>query len=283
MKINGWKDYNRAAIPITAPHEEVNLKPIEDKSIWKMDGKPFFARWTENFDCKNETEWWYCIKDEPFYFEQIKSKRRTEIRKGLKLNRVEIIKASEYIKEIHKIQSECYNDYPYQYRPEHNYDTVKKSCERWDERHIVFMAFSVETGETTGFACVEPINDYVNFEILKVPTRYKNSQVVAALTYKILLKMLNKDGYKYVCDGARNLVHQTNFMDYLVKQFAFRYAYCDLKMEYRIMLKPIIYILYPFRSIIRKFSDNRLLYNAFAVLKMEEIARNSEGRYNGNV
>ncbi|MDD3416497.1 MAG: hypothetical protein PHY47_21245 [Lachnospiraceae bacterium] len=275
MKINGWKYYNRAAIPTTTPHEKVDLNPIEDKSIWKMDGKPLFARWTENYDCSYETDWWYCIKDEPFHFEQIKSKRRTEIRKGLKINRVEIIKASDYIKEIYKIQSKCYNDYPEQYRPEYNYDIAKESCKRWDEKHIVFMAFSVETGEATGFACVEPINDYVNFEILKVPNEYKNSQVVTALTYEILLKMINEGGYKYVCDGARNLVHQTNFMDYLVKQFAFRYAYCDLKMAYRTTVKPIVYILYPFRNIIRKFSDNRLLYNIFAVLKMEEISRKS--------
>jgi len=56
MKINGWKYYNHAAIPTTAPHEKVNTQPIKDKTIWKMDGKPLFARWTENFDCGYETE-----------------------------------------------------------------------------------------------------------------------------------------------------------------------------------------------------------------------------------
>ena len=29
-----WKYYNHAAIPTTAPHEEVDLSPINNGSIW---------------------------------------------------------------------------------------------------------------------------------------------------------------------------------------------------------------------------------------------------------
>ena len=39
MKIDGWKYYNHAAIPTTAPHTKVNLEPIENNTIWKkLDG-----------------------------------------------------------------------------------------------------------------------------------------------------------------------------------------------------------------------------------------------------
>lgn len=38
MDINGWKYYNHAAYPSTWPHEDVDLTPIKDKSIWKMGG-----------------------------------------------------------------------------------------------------------------------------------------------------------------------------------------------------------------------------------------------------
>lgn len=38
MKIDGWKYYNHAAIPTTAPHEEPNMIPINDGSIWKIRG-----------------------------------------------------------------------------------------------------------------------------------------------------------------------------------------------------------------------------------------------------
>ncbi len=38
MQIEGWKYYNHAAIPTTAPHEPVNLEPIIDGNIWQMGG-----------------------------------------------------------------------------------------------------------------------------------------------------------------------------------------------------------------------------------------------------
>ena len=33
-----------------------------------------------------------------------------------------------------------------------------------------------------------------------------------------------RGGY-YLCDGQRNIRHQTNFQEFLVKYFGFRYAY----------------------------------------------------------
>lgn len=38
MQIDGWKYYNHAAIPTTAPHEIPDISPITDGSIWKIGG-----------------------------------------------------------------------------------------------------------------------------------------------------------------------------------------------------------------------------------------------------
>lgn len=38
MQIDGWKYYNHAAIPTTAPHEIPDISPITDGSIWKIRG-----------------------------------------------------------------------------------------------------------------------------------------------------------------------------------------------------------------------------------------------------
>ena len=82
MRINGWEYYNHAAVPTVAPHEEPNLQPVEDNSIWKIDGgMPLLARWTTDFDCGSETNWWYVIKDTPFDINALKSKRRYEIKR----------------------------------------------------------------------------------------------------------------------------------------------------------------------------------------------------------
>ncbi len=33
-----WKYYTHAAVPTTRPHEEADLAPIRDASIWKLPG-----------------------------------------------------------------------------------------------------------------------------------------------------------------------------------------------------------------------------------------------------
>lgn len=38
MEIDGWKYYNHAVIPTTAPHEEANMEPIDNGYIWKIGG-----------------------------------------------------------------------------------------------------------------------------------------------------------------------------------------------------------------------------------------------------
>ena len=53
MSIPGWKYYNNAAIPTTAPHEEANVTPVEDGSIWNIKGA-LLARWTTDWDCKKK-------------------------------------------------------------------------------------------------------------------------------------------------------------------------------------------------------------------------------------
>jgi hypothetical protein len=75
MQIDGWKFYNHAAIPTTAPHEIPDLKPIESGLVWSnMGGTPLLARWSSDWDCGYETQFWYVIKDEPFNITALKSK-----------------------------------------------------------------------------------------------------------------------------------------------------------------------------------------------------------------
>lgn len=38
MEIKGWRYYNHAVIPTTAPNEKVNMEPLNDGSIWKIGG-----------------------------------------------------------------------------------------------------------------------------------------------------------------------------------------------------------------------------------------------------
>ena len=73
------------------------------------------------------------------------------------------------------------------------------------------------------------------------------------------------------CDGERNIRHQTNYQDFLVKNLNFRYAYCKLHILYGTFMKNAIKILFPIRGIIYKIGEyNKTIYNVACLLKQHE-------------
>ena len=48
MQVEGWKYYNHAMIPTTAPHETPNMHPIENGDIWKVGGVHSFICKVDN-------------------------------------------------------------------------------------------------------------------------------------------------------------------------------------------------------------------------------------------
>ena len=71
MGVQGWKYYNHAMIPTTAPHEPANLEALKNGSLWKENPKAIMARWTTDWDCGYQTQWWYCIRDGKVNIEEL--------------------------------------------------------------------------------------------------------------------------------------------------------------------------------------------------------------------
>ena len=271
-----WKYYNHAMLPNMPPHIEIDTTVIENGSIWKIGGgtKPFLTRWTSEFDCGYETNWWYCIKDTPFDIATLPSKKRYEINKGKKNFCVRVIDSSAYVDDIIEIQEKVWMNYPKAYRPTFNADDIRRKVPEWN-KYITFGAFDVESDKLHGYARLEEHVDWVNFMVLKSdPSREKhaiNAALVAGICEHYNSK-LSKEFY--ICDGERNIVHQTAFQDYLIKYFSFRRAYCKLNIVYRAPLNVIVKLLYPFRKIIKEVSkESKLISIIDAVLLMEEISR----------
>ena len=164
--IEGWKYYNHAAIPATAPHENPNLEPINNGLIWLIEGAPILARWTSDWDCGHETNFWYCIKDTPFDITALKSKRRYEINKGNKNFIVREINPAEYGEELYRVASSAYKTYPASYRPNIQHDTFIEETLKWDF-YKTYGAFLNEDGVLYGYACLLKRDSYIDFRNLK--------------------------------------------------------------------------------------------------------------------
>ena len=283
MNVFNWKYYNHAVIPTTAPHEEPDLTPIRDGSIWHIDGKkPLLARYTTNWDCGYDTGWWYVIKDTPFDISALKTKRRYEITKAMRFFDVkEIVNPIEYTEAFAYVQERAFSAYPLKYRPKFNKGAFINSLSDWYEKIIagsikVFAAFYKETSELAGYSYIIINNKNIDFAVQKTNPEFEKFNVNAALVNGVLEAFKDKlsDG-SYICDGARSINHETHFQDYLEKYFGFRKAYCKLNLVYSSYLcKIVVALLFPFRFFVEKLGSRiGLFHHLSAILKMEEIAR----------
>ncbi len=276
MQIKGWKYYNHAAIPDVAPHEIPDLTPVENKSVWSIKGA-LLARWTTDFDCRRETNWWYVIKDTPFDVSSLKAKRRYEINKGIKNFDVKKIEPANYAEELYSVQIAAYSAYQKKYRPSVDQKEFISSIQYWDSL-VCIGAFDRECEKLCGYALLSKESEsYVDFKVMRTNPECEKNGVNAALVEGVLRyfnSFLTHGGY--ICDGARSINHETAFQDYLEKYFGFRKAYCKLHIAYNPRLKFAIRIIYPIRRFLFKMDGIGVLHSVNAVLRMEEICRDGE-------
>ncbi len=270
-----WKYYNYAMLPKgVAPHEDVDTSKIQDGSIWHSGGAPLFARWTSDFDCGYETSWWYVIKDNEYDIQNMKAKRRYEITKARRNFEVHVIDPNEHCETMINIHLEKLKTYPEKYRP--SLDRSQWDFKKWNG--IFFGAFlKNEDGvasDLCGFSLLSCGKKQIYFSLQSVLPYKERDGVNAALIDGILTHFQKElASGMYICDGERNLYHETFFQDYLEKNFGFRKAYCKLHIVYRPVIRWIIPALYFFRRILNKLDSISLVHRINAVMRMEEIRR----------
>lgn len=197
MQIQGWNYYNKAAIPATAPHEKALIAPVGNGRIWEMDGSPWLVRWTSDFDCAEQTNFWYVIKDAPFDISALKSKRRYEIRKGIKNFDVKRIDAFNFREQLYEVQVAAFSAYPEKYRPKVNHDEFINEVAEWGSFEV-YGAFLKEDGKLCGYSLLrrDSENSYA-FSVQKTIPEYESLGVNFALVAFIL-----DDKREFLCGGG---------------------------------------------------------------------------------
>ncbi|MCD8197598.1 MAG: hypothetical protein LUE24_10640 [Lachnospiraceae bacterium] len=274
-----WEYYNHALVPTTAPHVVPDTSWMGDGKKWRelADGKrALFARWISDFDCGEETEWWCLIKDTPFDMMSLKSNRRSLITRGLKRVDVRVIVPADYAEQMANVLIKAWKSYDARY--EEGNDRKRLTAEFGQltvghlENNEYLGAFLKDTDTMIGYSIYILHDDWIEYSVVKTDPEYLNTQVNAALAYYGLQRYM-KPGIRYILGGYRTMIHETNYQDYLLKNFGYRKAYCRLHIQYRPWMKAIVSILYPWRNVIQKFSKNRLLYQVWCTLRQEEIHR----------
>lgn len=229
-----------------------------------------------DFDCPEETEWWCIIKDTPFDIMSLKSNRRSLITRGLKRVDVKVIIPADYADQMANILIKEWKYYDESYeegndRQEQTEEFKKLTCDNLGNSEYL-GAFLKDTDTIIGYAIYNLFDDWIEYSVVKTDPEYLNTQVNAALAYFGVERYM-RPGIKYIHGGWRTMIHESNYQEYLLKNFGFRKAYCKLHIQYRPLMKLAVNVLYPIRGIIKKFSKNKLIYQVWCTMRQEEIHR----------
>ena len=270
---NEWEYYNHALVPTLPPHIDPDTSWMKDSTKWKeyAGGKmPLFARWVSDFDCSEETQWWCIIKDTPFDIMSMKSNRRSLITRGLKRVDVKVIVPADYADQMANILIKEWKYYD---------DSYEEGNDRWEQTEEFknlgnseyLGAFLKDTDTMIGYAIYNLFDDWIEYSVVKTDPEYLNTQVNAALAYFGVERYM-RPGIKYIHGGWRTMIHESNYQEYLLKNFGFRKAYCKLHIQYRPLMQIAVNVLYPLRGIIKKVK-NKWIYTVWCALQQEEIRR----------
>lgn len=268
---NEWEYYNHALVPTLPPHIDPDTSWMKDSTKWKeyAGGKmPLFARWVSDFDCSEETQWWCIIKDTPFDIMSLKSNRRSLITRGLKRVDVKVIVPADYADQMANILIKEWKYYDDSYeegndRREQTEEFKKLTRENLGNSEYL-GAFLKDTDTMIGYAIYNLFDDWIEYSVVKTDPEYLNTQVNAALAYFGVERYM-RPGIKYIHGGWRTMIHESNYQEYLLKNFGFRKAYCKLHIQYRPLMQIAVNVLYPLRGIIKKVK-NKWIYTVWCAL-----------------
>lgn len=218
-----------------------------------------FFRMSYSFDHTENRNWWYVVKDEMEDISAYKSNHRNQIKKGLKSCVIKEIDELSYVNEIYNVYVKNMLAYGSDII---TLEEFRKTLMREKNNFIPVEYFGAfVNSELVGYSrnLISEALMLVFFDQINILSNYRKSYISYALIHKMNEHYLNSNNFKYVCDGSRNLLHDSGIQDFLIRKFLFRRAYCNLKLIYSNKLRFLISLTWPFRSIIFKSKSTRLI------------------------
>ena len=260
----GFEIYRHAWRFASAPDKEPQLSDAQCKTLLKKGG--WMVRNTFDFDCKEETKFWYVIKDSFGGMDELDKGNRKKMRHAYRSFDYKNVDNELLRKKAYPIIKATYDDYRVTDRPMSE-AVFAKYLEYCDKNNFDYWGvFKKGTDELVGFCTVNVWNDSCEYGLSGICPEYKRNATYPyyGLYYTMNEYYLDNQKFKYVADGARSITEHSNIQPFLEQNFKFRKAYCKLKISYKWWFGIIVRLLLPFRNIIPS-------RNVKAVLNMHEM------------
>lgn len=257
-----YRLYKGAWIYASDPHKEKQLSKNELDSLFLNGG--MMVRNSFNFDCSEETSFWYVIKDSFGGMEELSSKMRNQVKKCFKTMRVEKISSEFLIEYGYEVFVAATDNYKVKAIPPTRSEFESRINNA--EENEFWACFDLETDSIVAFCMNAVSNECCEYRTMKAIPEYQKKYAYYGLIYEMNRYYLEKRGLKYVNDGARSITNHSNMQPFLIDKFNFRKAYCNLEIHYKWWLSFVINVLFPFRKMIP-------MRQVRALLDMEAMAR----------
>lgn len=263
--MNNYKLYKGAWVS-EDPVNETHLSDKESASLLNSGG--YLVRNVYDFDCGEDTSFWYVIKDKFGGMEELSTKKRNQVRKSFKMCDVMKVSREEMLAQGYEVYALAAEGYKVK--------AVVPSVEEFERRfsidnvknHEFWAAFDKHTKKMIAFSINFVHNDICDYETMKaIPLFQRSHYPYYGLLYEMNRYYLEEKGLRFVNDGARSITNHSNVQPFLIDTFNFRKAYCRLDIKYKWWFGIIVKTLYPIRKIIRTPKVQ-------AILNMEAMARN---------
>lgn len=265
-----YYNYNGIIMPFSPANERVKITEVQAKGILtRLNGK--LLRYTDGVFIFSEVPEWYAIICNKFTnIDQVKSKLRNELNKGLSNCHIQHIDAKYVARYGYEIYLSALSRYKnYKINPTEESIFVNNILSGVDFDDIInywgvfYHDKLIGYSSTYKFDTTEAL-----YSSIKIDPSFLNYYPSNALIYKMNEHYLEELRFDYVNDGYRSLLHHTNIQDFLIKKFNFIKAGLSLRVYYKPLYNCIVKSLYPVREIVNKF-EPRLS----AILEMERIRR----------
>jgi hypothetical protein len=267
-----WRTYKGVLRPLTLPHIEPRL---EKNALGKLlaESRAPLAMWTYDFDTI-KSEWWWILGEKPYSLDKLGSKTRYNIRNGLKHCKVQVITARF-------LADNGYNCYRSAMR--RHTQTIPMSESEFKERMPVYDSNDATEiwgvfihDQLIGYGVYLVVEDIVNqVEAIFDPLYFKRHSSFA-LIHTITEYYLNEKNCRYITTGMRSISHETQFEDFITKNFGYRKAYCKLGLEYSLFYGILADIVYRSRAIwSHLFLPGSIKHKLGIIYKLEQIKKSS--------
>ena len=267
--MNSYRYYKKTWI-FLEESKEILLTEEEAKSILKDKG--LMIRNTYDFDTKDNTSFWFIIKDKLEDISELPFSARRNIRISLRKYNFGIIDKERFLNSGYEILSSAQQSYKIKEKSTTEYDFRRMLDEYEQDGDIEYWVVKdILNGEIVGFSINRLKKDSCEYDTMccKPESLRNRSYPYYGLVYSMNQYYLGEKKLKYVCDGSRSITEHSNIQPFLEHNFKFRKAYCKLNVYYKWWFGVAVKLLFPFRNLIP-------FRNVKAILRMEEYSRKSK-------